>query len=249
MKKFWLNLPEQIRRLALVIVILGILFLIIRPLLIPEDFGQYGHFRTSALNDIIAQKINFAGRDICTECHDEISVSKRNGFHRNLACETCHGPAADHVDAPDEIIPPAPRERGYCPLCHEYNSSRPTGFPQIRSAMHNPSSPCIECHDPHAPEPPETPKECAACHAEIENTKSLSHHVNVPCTYCHDVPEQHKTAPREHAAGKPKSRALCGTCHAVDADSPQNIPRIDLETHESRYVCWQCHYPHLPEAK
>jgi hypothetical protein len=249
MKNLWLKLPEQIRRLVFVVIILGILFIVVRQMLIPSDFGQYGHFRGSAVDDIIAQKIHFAGHEVCAECHDEISSAKSEGFHKNLSCEICHGPAANHVEAPDKITPPAPRERGYCPICHEYNPSRPTGFPQIISVSHNPSAPCISCHDPHAPVPPETPKECAACHAEIENTKSLSHHADIECSQCHNVPELHKNKPREYAASKPTTRALCGTCHAQDADSDENIPRVDMDMHETRYVCWQCHYPHLPEAK
>jgi ribosomal protein S27AE len=55
--------------------------------------------------------------------------------------------------------------------------------------------------------------------------------------------------PREFLAGKPKARELCGSCHAQDAASPKEIPRIDMATHGERYVCWQCHYPHLPEAR
>ncbi len=249
MKKIWQRIPEQIRRLGILVILLGILFLVIRPLLIPPDFGQYGHFRGSAVDDIIDQKIKFAGREACNECHDDISLAKSEGFHKNLSCEICHGPAADHVEAPDEVLPPAPRERGYCPICHEYNPSRPTGFPQIRSASHNPSDPCISCHDPHVPEPPDTPKECSACHAEIDNSKSLSYHADIACTFCHETPELHKLKPREHIAGKPITRELCGKCHAQDANSDKNIRRIDMASHETRYVCWQCHYPHLPEAK
>ena len=35
--------------------------------------------------------------------------------------------------------------------------------------------------------------------------------------------------------------------HAV-ADSPAEIPRVDLASHAGRDLCWQCHYPHFPEA-
>jgi hypothetical protein len=43
-------------------------------------------------------------------------------------------------------------------------------------------------------------------------------------------------------------KEFCGTCHARGADSPPEIPRIDLATHGGTYLCWQCHYPHHPEA-
>jgi hypothetical protein len=249
MKNFWNNLPEQIKRLVVVFIVLIAALILVRGFLVPEDFGEYGHYRASAVDEIIDQKMHFAGHQICNECHDDIGTVKQTGYHRNLACEVCHGPALDHTGDPEAHIPPAPRDRGYCPLCHEYNPSRPTGFPQIISKSHNPMEACISCHNPHDPNPPNTPRECTACHAEIARTKSLSPHVNVACTTCHDVPDGHKVSPHEILAGKPRERAFCGTCHSDTSSADKHIPRIDLETHEPRYVCWQCHYPHLPEAE
>ena len=109
--------------------------------------------------------------------------------------------------------------------------------------------PCIDCHNPHDPKPSETPKSCEACHAQIANSKSLSKHVYVPCIKCHETPEQHKVQPRQVFAGKPANREFCGGCHGIEALSDEEIPRIDLQTHEESYVCWQCHYPHQPEAQ
>jgi len=249
MRDFWSNLPEQIKRLVIVITILIVVLLIVRSEFIPEDFGEHGHYRASAVEEIVAQPVHFAGQVACADCHDDITIFKRNGFHKNLSCEVCHGPAAAHIEDPEENIPPAPRERGYCPLCHEYIPSRPTGFPQIVSTAHNPMSPCISCHDPHDPEPPETPKDCGACHAEIASTKALSHHIYIPCTYCHETPEEHRLLPHEIKPGKPQNREFCGRCHANDEQDQKGIPQIDLNSHEVRYVCWQCHYPHLPETQ
>lgn len=249
MKALWNRIPEQIRRLSVLIVILLFLLISARHILVPPDFGRYGHYRASAVEKIISQKIQYAGHETCAECHDDVTKVKNQGYHRNVACEVCHGPAAAHTEDPGSVELQAPRERGYCPLCHEFLPSRPTGFPQIVSASHNPMRPCITCHEPHDPKPPETPKECAACHATIDRTKSLSHHIYVPCTRCHETPEQHKVRPREIFPSTPKTREFCGDCHAEDARSPKEIPRIDMATHGERYVCWQCHYPHLPEAR
>lgn len=245
----WNRIPEQFRRLAIVAVILLVLPLVVGYILIPHDFGKYGHYRASAVDDIIAQQVQYASHDLCVECHDDVGELKNSSYHRTVMCEVCHGPGKMHTEAPDEVQLEAPRGRGYCPLCHEYLPSRPTGFPQIVSASHNPIKPCITCHDPHDPTPPETPKECSACHATIARTKMISHHAYIPCTRCHDVPEEHKISPRDNLPSKPKTRQFCGQCHAEDAASPKGIPRVDLATHEERYVCWQCHYPHLPEAR
>ncbi|NOY60411.1 MAG: hypothetical protein GXO75_15985 [Calditrichaeota bacterium] len=249
MKSLWGKIPEQIPRLSVLLVILVVLFIVVRSRLVPPDFGKYGHYRASAVDEIISQEIRYAGHEVCAECHDDVVGAKKAGYHKNVACEVCHGPAVAHTEDPGSVELRAPRARRYCPLCHEYRPSRPTGFPQIVSNSHNPMKPCITCHDPHDPKPPVTPKECHACHGAIARTKSLSHHVYVPCTRCHETPDEHKVRPRIVVASKPKTREFCGECHAKDAPSEKSIPRVDLATHGERYVCWQCHYPHLPEAR
>jgi hypothetical protein len=249
MKNFWSNIPEQIKLLSVLIIIIAIAFVVVTSILVPDDFGEYGHYRTSAVEEVISQKMMFGGQELCFECHDDMVTMKNAGFHKDVSCEVCHGPAAKHAEEPGSVELQAPRERGYCPLCHEYISSRPTGFPQIVSASHNPMKPCISCHEPHNPEPPETPKNCSACHAEIARTKSVSHHVYVTCSQCHTASEEHKINPRSALPSKPIKREFCGQCHAKNAQSDRGVPRIDLETHNPKYVCWQCHYSHIPESK
>ena len=172
---------------------------------------------------------------------------------RNVSCEVCHGPAAAHVEDPVSVSPAVSRGRDLCQLCHGYDPARPTGFPQIEPAVHNPLQPCITCHSPHAPETPTTPEECAACHGQIARTKAVSHHALLSCTQCHETPVEHKITPRSFRPGKPASRDFCGGCHAPDAVPPpeivQSVSRVDMDTHGDRYVCWQCHYPHFPELK
>ena len=245
----WNKLPEQVKRISIIVILLVFSLVFARNLLIPSDFGEHGHYRSGALEEFADIEIKYAGQEKCNECHDDIYEEKAMSYHQNVSCEVCHGPAAEHAESPDEITPPAPRERSYCPICHEYLSSRPTGFPQIISASHNPIKPCIQCHNPHDPKPQHTPEECAACHGEISRSKSLSHHNYIPCIQCHETPAEHKIQPREFLPSKPKNREFCGTCHSEEAVDKQGIPKIDMETHEKRYVCWQCHYPHLPEVR
>jgi hypothetical protein len=247
-RSFWSRIPEQMRRLPILAVLIVGALVVFRMLVVPGDFGEYGHYRGSALADAAALEIRYAGQQACMECHDDIVEAKAGGYHKNLACETCHGPAAKHVEAEGDVALRAPRERGYCPLCHEYLPSRPTGFPQIISASHNPIKPCISCHDAHDPAPPETPEECQACHATIANTKALSAHVYVPCTRCHEASEEHKVNPRRYPPTRPADREFCGGCHDSKGTGGESIKKIDMESHGEKYVCWQCHYPHLPEV-
>lgn len=248
-KTIWGRIPDQVKRLSVPVLMIIAAFITIRHILVPSDFGKYGHYRASAVDEIASQRIKYRGHEACEECHGDVDKIKKMSYHRDLSCEVCHGPAAAHTEDPNGNQLSAPRGRGYCPLCHEYLPSRPTGFPQIVSESHNPMKACISCHDAHDPKPPYVPKECEACHAEIARTKALSHHVYLSCTRCHETPEGHKIQPRDYHPKKPSTREFCGDCHAEDAPSQKGIPRINMVTHGERYVCWQCHYPHLPEVQ
>jgi hypothetical protein len=242
------KIPQQIIPLVLLFGAgIGAL-LISRWILVPKTFGQYGHYRAAAVEEVAALPQSYAGYQTCLDCHQDIYDLKQGSNHKGLACETCHGPCKSHIDDPEKFTPPAPRDRKYCTLCHGYNPSRPSGFPQILSENHNPGKACMSCHNPHAPVLPHPPEECSACHREIANRKMVSHHATVPCTTCHTVPPDHWQNPASVLATKPTNRELCGKCHAKGADSPAEIPRIDLETHNKRYMCWDCHYPHFPEV-
>jgi hypothetical protein len=243
-------MPQQLTRLLIIFgVLVGGLF-VARHRLVPKTFGEKGHYRAAAVVTIKALPVRYAGREACATCHDQIADAHGKARHQSVACEVCHGPAAAHTEAPTENVLEAPRKRGYCPLCHGYDPSRPTGFPQIDPATHNPVKPCISCHNPHQPEPPHVPSECSACHGEIARTKAVSRHALLACTECHQTPVKHKDTPRMFRPEKPRSREFCARCHAKGANSAKEIPRIDAETHGgARYLCWQCHYPHMPEGK
>lgn len=243
-----MRIPEQVKRLALVIGIIVAGVLVTRFVAIPRSLIDRSMHKAATVQREIAKPVRFAGSTACAECHDDIAARKSKGFHKNLACEGCHGPAVKHTEDPSGIKPPAPRDRKFCPVCHAYDASRPTGFPQINPTVHNPLKPCITCHNPHDPVPPHVPQACSACHAQIERTKAVSSHALLACTTCHKVPEQHKTAPRTALPSKPDTREFCGTCHGKD--SPQkDAPKLDIAVHGRPYLCWQCHYPHLPEGR
>jgi hypothetical protein len=222
--------------------------LAVRFVMIPRSYFSTRLHQASTVEREIARPVSFAGVAACRECHFEEYDRKTKGYHRNLACETCHGPSARHAEDPMAVKPYAPRDRTFCPVCHGYDPSRPTGFPQINPAAHNPLAPCISCHNPHDPVPPEVPHDCSACHAKIARTKAVSSHALLPCATCHTASEQHKITPRTALPTKPETREFCGRCHATDAANP-NAPKVDLATHGGAYRCWQCHYPHLPEGR
>lgn len=240
------KVPDAVIRLGVVVILLVAAVSVVLSLLPPElkrpDLQRAAAIRTEA-----ARQIKYAGVPACAECHEAQYTEKSQGYHRNVSCETCHGPAKQHTKNPVDIKPPAPRDRQFCPTCHAYNASRPRGFPQINPVTHNPMQPCITCHKPHDPKPPTVPGECTACHAGIERTKAVSPHALLECTTCHVTPEQHKVTPRSVRPSKPTGREFCGQCHGKDS-RVQGPPKIELATHGEKYLCWQCHYPHMPEV-
>ncbi|MFH1277774.1 MAG: hypothetical protein ABIK65_05295 [Candidatus Eisenbacteria bacterium] len=242
------RVPQQLIPLCLLFAVLIVAIVVARSFLVPPTFGERGYYRWNAVEEIRELGTSYAGYVVCAECHDDIAEAKGKANHRGLSCESCHGPAADHAEAPDEFLPEKPAGREFCALCHGYNAARPSGFPQIIPDRHHPGEPCVVCHDPHAPALPNLPDDCGACHRKIASQKSVSHHVGLSCLDCHDVLEEHVTSPSPASASKPTSRARCGRCHAEGADSPKIVPRVDLDTHGGRYLCWDCHYPHHPEA-
>jgi len=242
-------MPKQVTRLSILFLVMIAGLLLARHFLVPPTFGKVGHYRAAAVDAIAAREVKYAGRQACMLCHEDIVKVHSRARHQTVGCEVCHGPAAAHTNNPTEIKPEAPRRRDFCPSCHGYDPSRPTGFPQIDPVMHNPLQACITCHQPHAPEPPHVPEQCSACHGEIARTKAQSPHALLACTRCHETDKKHNDTPRQKLPSKPATREFCGGCHAKDADSPKYIPRIDLASHGPGHLCWECHYPHDPELK
>ncbi|MBN2007985.1 hypothetical protein JW960_01425 [candidate division KSB1 bacterium] len=249
LKEKYLAIPEQIRIVTVLFAIFLIMFIFGRRLFIPKTFGEYGHYRAAAVDDIMQIGLVYAGHQACAECHDDVVAEKSQHMHKHVACENCHGPGYAHTQAPDEHPLTIPTDRSYCVLCHSYNPARPTGFPQIDPVTHNPDGACIDCHQPHAPQPPEVPEECGSCHERIVRTLGAGHHNSLPCTQCHDIKQEHKITPRDFLPTVPRTREFCGTCHSTKASSAKEIRRVDIVTHGENYFCGQCHFPHNPEVK
>ena len=63
---------EHLFRLAAVFVAGLVLFLLARGFLVPRSFGQYGHYRGTAIAEIAAHPIAFAGHQTCEACHSDV---------------------------------------------------------------------------------------------------------------------------------------------------------------------------------
>ena len=90
-----LYIPPQLTRLTLAFAIFISLFLFLRHFLVPDTFGQYGHYRGASLDDNAASEIHYAGQQACLDCHQDIEDLKIQDVHSDIHCETCHGPGAE----------------------------------------------------------------------------------------------------------------------------------------------------------
>jgi hypothetical protein len=127
-------------------------FVVLRALLIPEGFGEIGHFRVAALDDNRAVHKKFAGRGLCETCHDDVAEERAESAHAAIGCEACHGALAGHADDPETVLPGRPEVVPLCVSCHEAGVAKPTWFPQVDPQEHSGGEACNDCHMPHQPE-------------------------------------------------------------------------------------------------
>jgi hypothetical protein len=142
---------EHLIRLAVVIAIALLAFVILRTAVVPHSFGQYGHYRGAAIAESASRPIAFAGHDTCEACHTDVVDQKKLGKHVVVACEACHGAQAKHADDPGSVQPAKLDTAVVCARCHEANAAKPKDFPQVATADHSGGLPCDTCHQPHRP--------------------------------------------------------------------------------------------------
>jgi hypothetical protein len=146
-----LNEAGHLVRMAALLFAGLVVFLLIRHVIVPKSFGQYGHYRGAALAEIMARPVSFAGKETCELCHADVAELKGKGKHSGVACEACHGPSAAHAEDPSGHPAVKPDPAVLCVRCHEINPSKPSWFPQVVSKEHAGDVPCGVCHQPHSP--------------------------------------------------------------------------------------------------
>lgn len=145
-------IPPQIKRLVVAFAIFISAFIILRHILIPKSFGQYGFYRGASLEDIASIPTKFAGQKACLECHQKTDSLIQLDVHSGISCETCHGPGQKHCADGGKTLLDKTMNRESCGLCHSKNAAkqRNTVF-QVDLKEHNNKKNCIECHNPHQP--------------------------------------------------------------------------------------------------
>jgi uncharacterized CHY-type Zn-finger protein len=143
---------QHLLRAAALLVGGALVFVALRGFLIPDGFGDLGHYRAGALEDNASRQVHFAGRQACAECHTDIVEARVGSKHERVGCEACHGALAAHAADPGSVTPELPDAHTLCLVCHRSKVTMPASFPQIDPAEHGEGSVCTECHSPHHPE-------------------------------------------------------------------------------------------------
>ena len=142
---------EHLIRLAAVMGIALVAFVVLRAAVVPSSFGQYGHYRGAAIAEAAARPVAFAGHDTCEACHTDVVDQKKQGKHVVVACEACHGAQGRHAEDPASVTPARLDTSVVCSRCHEANSAKPKAFHQVATAEHSGGLACDTCHQPHHP--------------------------------------------------------------------------------------------------
>jgi DmsE family decaheme c-type cytochrome len=207
------------------------------------------------------------GAQVCTTCHDKPAIlsilktphavkgDRRTPFGQSHACETCHGPGADHVakqtPMPMRFGPDAPvrEQNAVCLTCHQ-------GGERIHwsgSTHEQHDVGCTSCHKLHEAESallakdirPETfvkdtqSRVCFACHPEVRAETYLrsAHPLKeglIDCSDCHAV----HGSTTENLLAQETLNETCYECHAE-----KRGPFL-WEHQPARESCANCHVPH-----
>ncbi len=238
-------------RLFLVIGIALVLAVIVRSQLVPESFGEIGHYRADAIEEATQFELRHLGREACAECHDDIVDLHAKDAHARVPCESCHGAGAKHVAAEGDGEIHRPEGKQVCLICHRMLAARPGEFAQIDVEAHfafvgveDPQTLCVDCHSPHEPLFMDRDLRQARLHPLIHRCRDChigrtddtlprpeGHPAIFECDYCH----------AEVAAGfaeRPHNGVRCTACHLFFKET-ESAGRI-LRDSDPRF-CLLCH--------
>jgi len=153
----------HVTRIVLTVIGVVIAGSLVRPLILPNEFGEYGHYRPGAVTDEATRQVRNMTNESCLDCHRNIRKIHLKGVHESVSCEVCHGAYADHVKD-DKVIAEMPVVRGddikaLCLRCHNkvIRARPPESIKMIALPEHleekNVSTHhiCNQCHHVHAP--------------------------------------------------------------------------------------------------
>jgi hypothetical protein len=145
-------MPVQINRILILFAATIGLFFLARHFLVPDSFGQYGHYRGKALEEIAAPDPVYADKEDCRACHDDVAAKLDGEMHAGLSCLICHGTGRAHVEDPQVGNIDKESSREFCGRCHDIHPARSLDVVfQVDLQTHNiEAENCTDCHNPHS---------------------------------------------------------------------------------------------------
>ena len=182
-------------------------------------------------------------RALCGTCHITGLDTESWAFTEfGIGCESCHGPAADHVADPENVRPFAEIDDQVCGACHSRGIS-PEGFPFPSSFRPGES---IYDHFTFTTDPADKwPDGSARTHNQqfldwtLGNTMQAASETS--CATCHAV----------HGGGvgraqlKAPTNELCVECHGDKRALITHMPYHEEASREYDFTCSDCHLPKL----
>ena len=141
---------EHLFRLAALFGVGIAVFLALRWMLVPADYGQLGPYRAGAIAQNLARPIAYAGQAACVACHTDVDEARAGNAHARIGCESCHGALAAHAADP-AVAALRPDPRATCAQCHLPDAARPRTFKTVVFEEHADAGACTACHPAHAP--------------------------------------------------------------------------------------------------
>ena len=201
----------------ILVAVIATVGLVLRAHLVPDTFGEFGHYRAAAMAEEPLRETRYAGQAACEECHDDVTAVHAKDVHASVQCETCHGPGVKHIDDPDVPMRQANRKDD-CLVCHRTLDARPGSFPQVDWTEHfefvgvvDTNIACVRCHSGHEP-----------LFTDHDLRKARLHPLIQKCADCHIGGT---TEPLKRPADHPRI-FQCEDCHpAITASFNKNEHR------------------------
>lgn len=145
---------KAVFRVSFLLLCAVVIFGLVRTLLVPVSFGEYGRYRGDSITEVASREVNFAGggNDTCGKCHQDHYLALTQAEHKQLNCQTCHGPGAKHAAKAGSQSLAVKGDAGLCGACHQETTGRVTQqIATVKLQMHSGGVECGRCHDPHRP--------------------------------------------------------------------------------------------------
>lgn len=145
---------KAVFRIGILLLCVVVLFGFVRSLVVPPSFGDYGRYRGDSIGEVALQEANFAGggNTACGKCHQDKYLNLSQAEHKQLNCQTCHGPGAKHAAKPGSQPLAVRGNADLCGACHREIAGRTKQqIATVKLQMHSGGVECVRCHDPHRP--------------------------------------------------------------------------------------------------